>query len=30
MSTPIDSRRLLMVFRRLEGQWWIVFSDEVE
>jgi len=30
MKTPVDTRRVLMVFRRIDGQWWIVFSDEVE
>ena len=29
-KTPIDTRTVLMVFRRIEGQWWIVYSDEVE
>ena len=30
LETPIDSRSVSMVFRRTEGEWWIVFSDEVE
>ena len=30
LATPVDTRRLKMVFRRIEGQWRIVFSDEVE
>ena len=30
VKTPIDSRFVSMVFRRIEGKWWIVFSDEVE
>lgn len=30
LKTPIDTRRVLMVFRRIQGQWWIVFSGEVE
>ena len=30
LATPVDSRRLKMVFRRIQGQWLIVFSDEVE
>ena len=30
MKTPIDTRTVLMVFRRIEGRWWIVFSDEVK
>ena len=30
IDTPIDKRKVLMVFRRIEGQWWIVYSDEVE
>ena len=30
MKTPVDTRKILMVFRRIDGQWWIVFSDEVE
>ena len=29
VKTPIDTRRVLMVFRRIEGRWWIVYSDEV-
>ena len=30
LKTPVDTRRALMVFRNIDGQWWIVFSDEVE
>lgn len=30
MKTPIDTRKVLMVFRHLEGRWWIVYSDEVK
>lgn len=30
LKTPIDTRTVLMVFRQIEGQWWIVYSDEVE
>ena len=30
ITTPVDSRRLLMIFRRIGGQWWIVFSDEID
>lgn len=30
LETPIDTRRVLMVFRRIGGEWWIVHSDEVE
>ena len=30
LKTPVDTRRLLMVFRPIDGEWWIVFSDEVE
>ena len=30
LGTPIDSRRIQMVFRNIDGQWWIIFSDEVE
>ena len=30
LATPVDTRRLKMVFRSIEGQWRIVFSDEVE
>ena len=30
VKTPVDKRRLLMVFRKLDGQWWIVFSGLVE
>ncbi len=29
LKTPIDSRTVLMVFRRIDGQWQIVFSDEL-
>ena len=30
IETPIDTRRVLMRFRLIGNQWWIVFSDEVE
>ena len=30
LRTPIDTRRVLMVFRLIEGRWWIVYSNEVE
>ena len=30
VKTPVDSRRLLMIFRQIGGQWRIVFSDEVD
>lgn len=30
MKTPVDTRRVRMVFRRIDGQWWIVFSGEVK
>ena len=30
LKTPVDTRRALMVFRNIDGQWWIVFSGEVE
>ena len=30
LATPVDTRRVKMVFRWIEGQWRIVFSDEVE
>ena len=30
VKTPVDTRRVLMVFRQIDGQWWIVFSGEVE
>ena len=30
MATPIDTRTVLMVLRRIADRWWIVFSDEVE
>ena len=30
IATPVDSRMLLMIFRRIGGQWWIVFSDEID
>ena len=29
MVTPIDTLRLRMVFRRIDGAWWIVFSGVV-
>ena len=29
-KTPIDTRRVFMVFRKIDRQWWIVFSGEVE
>ena len=29
VKTPIDTRRVLMVFRQIEGRWWIIYSDEV-
>ena len=30
VKTPVDTRRVLMVFRKIEGQWWIGYSDLVE
>ena len=30
LETPIDTRRVLMIFRRIDGQWQITYSDEVE
>ena len=30
LETPIDTRRVLMVLRRIGGEWWIIYSDEVE
>ena len=30
ITTPIDIRRVKMVFRHIEDRWWIVFSDQVE
>ena len=27
---PFDTRRVRMVFRQIDGAWWIVFSGEVE
>ena len=30
LKTPVDTRRALMVFRQIDGGWWIVFSGEVE
>lgn len=30
VKTPVDTRKVLMVFRQIDGQWWIVFSGEVE
>ena len=29
MVTPVDTRRLRMVFRSIDGAWWIVFSGVV-
>ena len=30
MKTPVDSRQVRMVFRKIEGQWWIVYSNPAE
>ena len=30
VKTPVDTRRVLMVFRQIDGVWWIVFSGQVE
>ena len=30
LKTPIDTRTVKMVFRRIDGQWWIVYSNPVE
>ena len=30
VKTPVDTRMVLMVFRKIDGQWWIVFSDQVD
>ena len=30
METPIDTRTVKMVFRRIDGQWWIVYSSQIE
>ena len=30
LKTPVDTRRVKMVFRKIEEQWRIVFSDEIE
>ena len=30
MKTPVDTRRVLMVLRQIDGAWWIVSSGEVE
>ena len=30
LKTPVDTRLALMIFRRINGQWWIIYSDEVE
>ena len=30
LKTPVDTRRVLMVFRQIDGAWWIVSSGEVE
>lgn len=30
LTTPVDTRRVLMQFRRIDGDWMIVFSGEVD
>ena len=30
MKTPVDSRQVRMVFRKIQGQWWIVYSNPAE
>ena len=30
LKTPVDTRRVLMVLRQIDGAWWIVSSGEVE
>ena len=30
VETPIDTRKVLMVFRQIGGDWWIIYSNEVE
>ena len=30
LGTPVDTRRVLMVFRHIDGRWRIVFSGEIE
>lgn len=30
VKTPVDTRRVLMVFRQIDGAWWIVYSEEVD
>ena len=30
LTTPVDTRRVLMIFRRIDGDWMIVFSGEVD
>lgn len=30
VKTPVDARRVLMVFRRIDTEWWIIFSEEIE
>ena len=29
LKTPVDSREARMVFRKIEGRWWIVYSGQV-
>ena len=30
LRTPVDTRRVMMLFRRIDGDWMIVFSGEVD
>lgn len=30
LETPVDTRRAHMVFRKIDGQWWIIFSEQIE
>ncbi len=30
IETPVDTRRVLMVFRQIDGGWWIIYSSEVK
>lgn len=30
LKTPVDTRRAHMIFRKIDGQWWIIYSKQVE
>lgn len=29
LKTPVDTRRAKMIFSRIDGQWWIIFSGQI-